>query len=358
MLSPPNNPSPEPWTLHETSSDLTVLLDGTQFTGLSEQDLSPSPVPREPPEAHNELMIPAFIAGCPADTVPDLPKTLESQTGQSEQHDQHENSKGEAVADKTVERMTEIMEVNICIYRLQAQVAAIGTPTPQLCDDLTNLTESLIEAVKQNSNRCHLTHLSASPFDFTLHQGRRGGDICVCRHSNQLSAHQDENSCGVDSTVLLLLLASYQRISNLFRQICVSMHLHIQKNDISSSTTARVVMTTELINHLVNRLDRALYQLAPRPGQSVMPSPPATISTTTWSPPENSFSRASLSHNGLFDCQNIMAESEIDSQKMLSTNSHFFHSIVATAERMVQSQIALQSNIVTLKRSIRVSDKI
>lgn len=288
--------------------------------------------------------------------------------------------------DVVVKDMNELMELNLRIYHLQTQ-AGIAPPTPGLCDDITSVTRSLLRKMEQagESTRGSPHQHRYGEHQFPSHQSSGGPshhqtrrlDTQIRRQAIGLSMYPEDSydsvGGGVDAGVFLHILACYQRIFDLFKHVCLSIHTHIEDNTaLQSSSAAQVVMGTELISHLSGRLSRGLHQLtsrmvaptaasrsgaassspscAPmRTAQFPILSVASTPVSSMWSSPDGRNSPVSSSET----------PSNTGSRSCGTRhNGSFFQDVASVIESMGKKQAALCAHIVVIKHSIQESDKI
>ncbi|KAJ3565667.1 hypothetical protein NPX13_g7418 [Xylaria arbuscula] len=179
------------------------------------------------------------------------------------------------IDDSVIRNTTELAELNNRIYHLQLQSQISEFPQARLCDDMTNVTDSLVEIIarllerrnQRTAENCR--QLSAIPDILmppgaTSHTTRDNVDYVHRRQSIRMSIYPDDDTDDIDISTVLLIMASYQRLCEFFKQTTLSMHAYIQTNGTSLSSRGQMVMTAELITYLIGRLDRVLSQLLTR----------------------------------------------------------------------------------------------
>ncbi|KAM7193990.1 hypothetical protein V8F33_007496 [Rhypophila sp. PSN 637] len=173
--------------------------------------------------------------------------------------------------DDMVKHMGELMSLNVRVYLLQAQ---LGTTPPMLalCDEMASITRSFLSIlermVEAQSLSTQAQRTASFPSD-TVHvppgqQTEDSLDLDLRRQLVEVAIYAKDSFKSVcdtiDASTFLIILACYQRLVDLFKHVCLSVHTHLQDHetggsDLPSLTTAQVVMTTELISHLLGRLD-------------------------------------------------------------------------------------------------------
>lgn len=179
----------------------------------------------------------------------------------------HEIGRPTSEAD-IVRQTDDLARLSLRIYQLQL-VAGSALPSPLLCDDITSVTRCLLMSLgdaptgAREINKHHTTSDSAPPA--SSFANGQWSDIRARRQSIESLVYQDEASYPaireIDPAVTFLVLACYQRLLNLFQHICVSIHVHVDHVGSPEFSTTQIIMTTELINHLLERLDRDLKRI-------------------------------------------------------------------------------------------------
>ena len=321
-----------------------------------------------------------------------MPPDCSAPMAEPVRHRQQQQLHAETVDDMNVKNMTEMMELNLRIYQLQAQAGETAPPTPRLCDDITSVTRSVLRIIVEGAggtssmrgtshhqnqylpNKQQPSSLpSPFPSEILSPQEAKGNlDFRLRRQTIESAVYPDDNGRGessaccsssIDSGIFLLILACYQRLIDLFKHVCLSIHTHIEEEDSMASSTAQVVMTTELISHLIGRLDRGLHQLI-----SQM-SPPTTSSPSTsipniWSATGGRCSSSSSSYDDFFDVgRGVMTGAGRNSRETSYSGSNgsglsCSQGITSVVNSMARRQTALRAHIGFIKDSIQKSDKI
>ncbi|KAJ0124361.1 hypothetical protein J7T55_005699 [Diaporthe amygdali] len=143
-------------------------------------------------------------------------------------------------------RTHDLAQLSLRIYQLQLE-AGSSMPSPVLCEKITSVTRYSASVM--------------APTD----AGQRS-DVRIRRQRIEYSVYAAETPepeiCETDLSVTLLALACYQRLLGLFQHICVSIHMHMDEVGSPGFSIAQVIMTTELINHLLESIDRDPLQMS------------------------------------------------------------------------------------------------
>ncbi|KAI0202904.1 hypothetical protein F4808DRAFT_468076 [Astrocystis sublimbata] len=193
----------------------------------------------------------------------------------------------EDIDDLVIKDTVELTELNKRIYRLQLRSQASEFPMAGLCDDMTSATHSLVEIMARLLQRpsAHTTHLRhqqdqvaakptiSSTLDApTTHTNKDNADHKLFRQTIRMSLYPDDDNDDIDFSTVLLMLACYQRLCDLFKQTSLSIHVYIQTNGTSLPCRGQMVMTAELMTYLIGRLDRVLSQVTTRRGEAMAAS--------------------------------------------------------------------------------------
>lgn len=328
----------------------------------------------------NDIMTPSL-------TWPALPSDFPSPRDTDTPPHHQQQSQGEA--DDISTDMNELAGLNSSIYQFQMRVATMSL-TPGLCDDMTAFTRSLLTILERTvdgsrRNRCQehqdlpSTYSPAypSPPEMFPSHHTKGQDTQFCRQNIESSIYPDEDHepvCGVaDTSNLFLILACYQRLSSLFKQVCISIHTQLEDNADPQYSTAQIVMTTELISHLLGRLNRGLQQLFP----TGPPSPPASaippFSRDSMLTPSSMFDVATnasgiwplTKNRSAVSCEDLFSSgASSDAYSIMttgianSTSTHIWSQGVSFVMcTMLQQQKALKSHLGIIKHLVQESNK-
>jgi hypothetical protein len=374
---PPQNSWSDSWSNNLGLDHIATLLDESheqvvEKNALEEQSLGG--VPHD--IITSSLTWPALASDCQSPRDTDTPPR------------QQQQFHGEA--DDTLTDINELTGLNSRIYQLEVQVGTASL-SPHLCDDLTASTRSLLtilEGAVDSSRRNHCqvdhqalpsTYLPAypSPSEMLPSYQAKGQDARFRRQTIDSSIYPDEDYGPVrgvaDTSTLFLILACYQRLFSLFKHVCISIHMQLEDNAELQSSTAQIVMTTELMSHLLGRLDRGLQQLfptgPPTPASSaVFPfsrdstlTPPSMFDVATnvsgiWSLAK---SRSAIACEDLFSNGASGDAHSIMTTGMAHGTSHSIWSqgVSSVMHTMLQRQKALKTHICILKHLVQESNK-
>ncbi|KAI1490018.1 hypothetical protein F5X96DRAFT_638300 [Biscogniauxia mediterranea] len=293
----------------------------------------------------------------------------------------------EDFAQDGVEReMEECTRLNLAIYRMIRRISYLrvnASPPPlPATDEIIEMTTSflkILSSVTTREKRADSANVASPASDF----------LCLDlegplrSHSIDPSLYLNDGVCGEDSSApdmgtLFSLIACHQRLLDLFKHVCLSLHLRISQcwtdpsqestapdaettlalgerepatkfGDLfaSDSTNAQAVMVLELIMHLLHRLDRGQRQLAALISSEGQPAHPrCSISSTT--------SGESRIHG-----QNVL-DAATDTRGYGSSGVFSGGSCSVTTraaiEIMAQKQIGLRVHVETIKQLIRNAD--
>ncbi|KAK3318100.1 hypothetical protein B0H66DRAFT_225379 [Apodospora peruviana] len=360
ILSPPDL-LPENFSGGLDSDGITALLDGRRPSGSVADTMTTASGhdPSSPP--------PVWDMDPSCDITAQLPS--------KEEYPSHRGSEDDMVKD-----ISELMSLNVRIYQLQVQ---IGTTPPMLalCDDIASITRSFLGILehmveKSRESSCHLSnHVDNSAFPSELsgvpsrHQADDRLEPSLRRQLIEVTVYANDNfgsTCDtVDASTFLLILACYQRLVDLFKDVCLSIHTNLQEHEdggseLQTSTTAQVVMTTELISHLLERLDRGLQRLTATNPLTLSPSTAASSSSRP------SIVAAPHTLPSAFDTSagtselGIWSATDSDGARhtlRLNTSTSFLGAGVAV-DAMTRRQAALREHIGIIKHSIQESDRV
>lgn len=162
-----------------------------------------------------------------------------------------------------MKRTDELAQLSLRIYQLQLESGS-SMPSPVLCEKITSVTRCLLRSLSDvpagtGGSQNHFTTSDSASLMAPTDAGQRS-DIRVRRQRIEYSVYAAETTepeiCETEISVTLLALACYQRLLSLFQHICVSIHMHMDEVGSPGFSIAQVIMTTELINHLLESIDR------------------------------------------------------------------------------------------------------
>ena len=320
------------------------------------------------------------------------PPRCEPQQQEKRQHDQQQRQLQLPVplqlfgdAEEVVADMSELMGLNLRIYQLQVQ-AGTSPPTLGHCDEMASIARTFLgildrivecsRAVPPPTSKPLPTPL-CPPEARPRHQAENL-ESSLRRQSINQSIYADDHESVydiVDPGTFLLIFACYQRLIELFKHVCLSIHAHMEEDSADpQSSTAQVAMTTELISHLLGRLDRGLQRLTlinrRTPSTSTASpclSPPIVASlplsdgarssiSSTWSIADSS---CPVSYDDLFsnnlhiNSQGVTVLDPAPPSPYLSC----FPGVGSVIDAMARRQAALHAHIGIIKHVIQESDK-
>jgi hypothetical protein len=368
----------ESWSHHLVSE---TSLEENHHPAVGQNSIERQNLDCAPPDAMTSSLSWRVLAS-------EFPSPRDIDTPPPQQQELHGEVDDTSVDDTSVD-MNELSGLDSSIYQFQVRFATVSL-TPGLCDDMTAFTRTLLDILgrtvdgsRRNRFRDHqdpsLLYSPAypSPSETFPSYPTKGQDALFRRQNIHSSIYPDEDyavGCGVtDTSTIFLILACYQRLSGLFKQVCISIHMQLEDNAELQSSTAQFVMTTELISHLLGRLDRGLQQLFPTgppspplsrypsfPHESMLTPPSmfnvATNASSVWSLTKNRSAvtcEDPFSNGASSDAYSIMVA------EMGNDVSHYSWSqgVSFIMRRMVQRQKSLKSHLSILKHLVQESNK-
>lgn len=184
----------------------------------------------------------------------------------------------------------------------------------------------------------------------------------------------------LDTGIVFMVLACHQRILDMFKNICLSLHRHICSSTGTSSgqgystetrssmstegqplkelSNAELAMAVELMTHLIDRLDRGLYQLALAMGALNDTADPLGPSTSL----QNSLAETCEGSHTITPSRQSTEKFEgshtISQASDQEENNSCLYAAKSVTGIVQQKQAALNMHLQLLKRSIRQSDGI
>jgi hypothetical protein len=271
--------------------------------------------------------------------------------------------------DGTVRTIEELSDLNLRIYK-----ATTTSPMRVSCDDMIEMAGSLLRiltiAVDAAKKSCAMDQPARTPDSLSYRR-----DSHPRRHSSESSIYASDTHMALmpDTGTVLMIFSCYQRLLDFLKQICLKLHLSLSNyrpertarpgsvcNDECERdfSTAQVVMTSELISHLLGRLHRGLHQLMMAFSFDAQPplSPEVTSISFPLSP--QSSSEPAVLPSGCPTCSGSFDDGRgARSMAGMKFNS-CFQGAKSVIETMAQTQSALYAHIELIRRSIEESDGI
>ncbi|KAK0618506.1 hypothetical protein B0T17DRAFT_601412 [Bombardia bombarda] len=283
--------------------------------------------------------------------------------------------------DDMVKDVKELMSLNVRIHQLQAQ---IGNTPPMLalCDDIASITQSFLgyleHMVESSKNLSYNSRHPSARVDMALptppcslemlqipthHQADEGLDADLRRQLIEGKIYANDNFLSVcnniDASTFFLILSCHQRLVDLFKHVCLLIHTRLQEQEDDSElqlSTAQVVMSTELISHLLGRLDRGLQRLTPT-------SPPTLSPTTTTTSSSSCLSTVALHSLSAFDTSDTSdlaawpaTDPGGEQQTMRPSTPNCMLGASMAINALARRQAALRGHIGIIKQSIQESN--
>ncbi|KUI71856.1 hypothetical protein VM1G_07487 [Cytospora mali] len=251
-----------------------------------------------------------------------------------------------------------LTRLSLWIYQLQSE-AGSKLPTPHLCENITTVTYHVLKALQGtfDGSERGLQRLDSQYLPPGLF-GDQWSDTQSRRDSISSSMYPDDHheheASIIDTYTFLLIAACYQRLLDLFKHICISMHMHMDNVATPQSSVAQVVMTTELISHLLGRLDRGLEQTlcAGLPANTASTASfPNVSKLTSWS----NFDAGPVlpdtwsGTNGFSGIDDLFSDG--------TRHESYLQSLTSVIGSMTRRKAALRTHISVIKRTIEGSEK-
>ncbi|KUI64392.1 hypothetical protein VM1G_11194 [Cytospora mali] len=281
--------------------------------------------------------------------------------------------------DDTAQNIRELSDLNLRIYEM-----ALTAKMPVACEEMTNVTRCLLKILGRvlvvHKQRLHGKGLPSPP---SLSQNIEDR---LQRHSIESVVYPNDgpgSTSTSDTATILMILACYQRLFDLFKQTCILLHTHIARptvpeisgfpytqgtaqqqtseghsamwddGDEKDYSTAQVIMTTELTSHLLSRLDRGIQQLVAALGSEYISTP------TLPSPPLHNMVTAQSSSE-TFGEQYLIGVSpnsvETTKNAVWTQSDTCLQGTKSVIDAMARRQQSLHAHIRMIKQSVRASD--
>lgn len=182
----------------------------------------------------------------------------------------------QGTSDDTENSIQELMEVNLRIYRAFRSASIRGVGSSPTSEELIEMTRSLLGISERITNllklQCRGNH-GATPESFL--QDSLGFPLSGYENSANASSTVELP----DTSMVFMILACSERLLDLFSLVCFPLQVQVSSLPIrerheermaeilpdnaeaTGLSNAQIVMTVELINHLVDRLDRGQRQV-------------------------------------------------------------------------------------------------
>lgn len=269
----------------------------------------------------------------------------------------------------------ELTELNMRIYRsTSAFMRPFRTPSLDLLSKHGGVIESvrclmkIIQRVVTHAEQRQQTGQQLPAPESSLSDF----ESLIRRHSIESKVYKTDIcsvSRGVDIATVLMILACHQRLMDTFKDICLSLHTSMTRQTRryqrveghqyvgdgldSDSLDAQVVMVTELIAHLLTRLDRGQKQLNTALASSGTSSPKNDlfIPTTT----EEMTGQTSVSRNDNSGSPDTTKQNTQLQDRKLDSD---FQALQTLMRAMAQRQSSLHAHINIIKRSVAELDEV
>lgn len=286
--------------------------------------------------------------------------------------------------DDTAQNIRELSDLNLRIYGM-----AVTATMPVPCEEMTNVTRCLLKILARvTAAPKQQLHGSGIPSPPLLSQNM---EHRLRRHSIEALVYPNDgpgNTSTPDTATILMILACYQRLFDLFKQTCLFLHTQIARPTVPEAftfshtqgaaqqqaserstalwddeygkdySTAQVIMTTELTSHLLSRLDRGIQRLVTTLGTDY-----TTASTPPLSPSHHPMTpRSSSGTFGDHYLGGISPRAAEARNNAILTHSgpclQGLQGAKSVIETMARRQQSLHAHIRMIKQSVRASDRV
>lgn len=241
------------------------------------------PLQLETAEIGSPLDVDLFAELMPTDDIPELQQHEDFSTIPSNLPN---ISSLEHSPDPLEEDTKDLAELNLRIYKIirtisnQDGIIPASMPSTDEMIDITRCVLQVFDRVVARTGAGEDTRSQLSP-DSLQSELEHNLNMCAIDPSMYLNNTPTLGNAPDPGTVLMML-ACYQRLVDMFKYVCLSLHRHIcspvntphhsveaRKYGMSTNgqefkelSNAELVMAVELMTHLADRLDRGLHQLA------------------------------------------------------------------------------------------------
>ncbi|KAI1342714.1 hypothetical protein F5Y15DRAFT_370576 [Xylariaceae sp. FL0016] len=375
-LSPQEVLSPQSWLSQQKPLDpVATLINEQQIPSLFDNSVDDESIALENDDC---LIYPEYFMDSTTTGTCLLPDSsgpiatpADSQLVQEEQQRPDQPCLIGDSSDPTVKNMRSLMDLNLRIYLLQHQAERTFNPSQQECSDVADVAQSFLGIITDRTQAASFRHRSHS-CDITLHPSMSpplspGSDSLPrtnvdynSKSTNNRQKYYEGKSHGMDAGTMLIIYSCYQRLLDLFIQICTSIQAQIQKESISCSASfTQAVMATELVSHLTRRIDRGLSQLLKQ--ETRQPASSSRNRMPSLWPGEitdSALDAFSDFDNCYFESRNVIRARGDRDRYVAGRGALGIHGLRAVEHAIARNHRDLRAHIDLLKHSIEHSDRI